>query len=198
MTPQKQEYIFDEDSAHISRNEQDEINADAENLSSLYRLIPLTQGQWTIVDAADYDWLMQWKWHANYNTYTKSYYAGRGTPRCMRDMPRAIWMHREILGLPRKFDGRICDHRDYATLNNRRSNLRIATKAQNNKNQRLRVDNPSGFTGVSLFVRINKWRARISFEGRQIFLGYYTTREEAVEVRRKAAIDLYGEFAPKV
>ena len=37
----------------------------------LYRLIPLTQGKYALVDAADYDWLSQWRWGANWNGDTR-------------------------------------------------------------------------------------------------------------------------------
>jgi hypothetical protein len=164
----------------------------------LYHLIPLTQGQWAIVDTTDYDWLMQWKWFANYNRCTKSYYAGRQTPRGDSSRQVSVWMHREILSLPRRSDGRLGDHINHMTLDNRRENLRIVTRAQNSQNHRLRADSPSGSTGVSFYAPLNKWRSRIRFGGHETHLGYYDTFGDAVEAYRKRAAALYGEFAPKV
>ena len=163
-----------------------------------YRIIPLTQGQLAIVDAADYEWLNQWKWFANYNKCTRSYYAGRQTPRGTPGRQVSVWMHREILGLPRKSDGRLADHINHVTMDNRRSNLRIATCSQNSRNHRRRADNPSGFIGVSFYVPVGKWRARIAFAGRQMHLGYYATCEEAAGVYRKTATKLFGEFVLEV
>lgn len=87
------------------------------------------------------------------------------------------------------------DHRDRDKHNNRWSNLRLATRAQNIINRGIGRNNTSGFRGVSLYRPLNKWRARISHKGNQIALGYYDTPEEAGEAYRKAARDIYGEFA---
>lgn len=87
------------------------------------------------------------------------------------------------------------DHCDRDTHNNRWSNLRLATRAQNLVNRGVGRNNTSGFRGVSLYRPRNKWRARISHRGRQIVLGYYDTPEEASEAYCQAARELYGEFA---
>ena len=42
------------------------------------RAIPLTQGQWALVDDADYEWLMQYEWCAQWDKDTRSFYAVRG------------------------------------------------------------------------------------------------------------------------
>jgi hypothetical protein len=45
--------------------------------STSYRLIPLTQGQFATVDAADYEWIVQWKWCAHWSKEGKCFYASR-------------------------------------------------------------------------------------------------------------------------
>ncbi len=50
-------------------------------------------------------------------------------------------MHRVILGLD---DERMGDHANFDRLDNRRANLRIATRAQNGWNRGKRIDNASG------------------------------------------------------
>ena len=157
------------------------------------RLIPLGKGLYAIVNAVDYDWLMQWKWSAQWNKYTKSFYAVRREYRDGKET--AILMHREILGLPRKSDGRCGDHINHQTIDNRRSNIRIATRSQNLQNQLIRSNNTSGYKGVSYHKPSRKWLAHIGINGRLRHLGGYSTREEAAEVYRKAASELYGEFA---
>lgn len=111
---------------------------------STTRLIPLTQGQFAVVDAADFEFLNQWKWFAHWNSKTKSFYAVRSGAR-VNGRQAAILMHRAILGCV-LHDGSEVDHRDHDTLNNRRSNLRLAGK-QNQHNQNIRKDNTSGFKG---------------------------------------------------
>lgn len=81
------------------------------------------------------------------------------------------------------------DHRDLDGLNNRWSNLRLATKAQNTANRRPPVNNRSGFKGVS----IDGDRFRATF--RRKFLGYRATAEEAAELYNEAAHRHFGEFA---
>lgn len=78
-------------------------------------------------------------------------------------------------------------------LDNRRSNLRPATRAQNNANRRLRRDNTSGYKGVSFYK--GKWKAQIMHAGKAYVLGCYDTKEEAFKVYCEAAKRFHGEFA---
>jgi hypothetical protein len=155
--------------------------------------IPLTKGQTAIVDAIDAD-LAQLKWYAMVRTYT--YYAAR--QKFIDGRYIHFRLHQEILPriLGRKLvKGEYVDHINGDGLDNRRSNLRLATKAQNQRNQRLRRDNKSGFKGVCWDNRAKKWRALIRFNGKQKTLGYFDTPEEAYEAYCAAAIELHGEFA---
>lgn len=108
------------------------------------RKIPLTQGQYALVDDTDYDWLNQWKWYASLEK--GSYYAVReNTGRNISRIP--IRMHRQILGLKRG-DKREGDHRDHNTLDNQRHNIRICTHQQNMLNRRKPYNTSSSFRGV--------------------------------------------------
>ncbi len=155
-----------------------------------YRTIPLTQGQFAIVDPEDYDWLMQWKWIAHWSDITKSYYARR-TSYCGRKKSLVI-MAREIMKAQK---GTEVDHRDHSTLDNRKSNLRICPKFKNCANRKTRADNTSGFKGASLIRASGKWKAEICSNGQKIRLGLFGTAEEAGEAYRNAAIKIHGEYA---
>jgi hypothetical protein len=91
-----------------------------------------------------------------------------------------------------KWCRRLIDHRDLNRANNRWSNLRPATRSENNANQ-ARCPNKSGFRGVS--PHCGKWQARICKNGRQRFLGTYDTAQEAHAAYVAAARKLFGEFA---
>ena len=91
-------------------------------------------------------------------------------------------------------DGMLVDHINGNTLDNRMSNLRMATQQQNAMNKAIAINNTSGVKGVSRVKRNNKWVARISFEGKRIVLGTFDTFEEAVKARRDAEELYYGEF----
>ena len=154
-----------------------------------YATITLTQGQVTIVDTADFEWLNQWKWAAQWNKGTRTYYA------VGHDGDYAVRMNRLILGLGYG-DNRQGEHISGDTLDNRRSvNLRIATQQQNSWNQKRHSNNTSGFRGVDWNARSGKWRARITVGWDTINLGLYSTPEEAYESYCEAAKDYYGEFA---
>jgi hypothetical protein len=155
-----------------------------------YRLIPLTQGQFAIVDAADFEWLNQWKWFAQKTSNGRGYYAKRWDSGKHRKYLR---MHNVILGIKRGGD-----HRNGNTLDNRRSNLRKATKQQNSRNHALRKDCSSGFTGVGKIVRKSgmvRWRAYIRVSKKMRLLGCFPSIEEARAARSIAAKKYYGEYS---
>lgn len=82
------------------------------------------------------------------------------------------------------------DHVDGDPRNNQRSNLRLATQAQNMRNVRAHKDNAAGLKGVSfLRGRAKPWRARV------MCAGYYATAQEAHEAYKRGAERLHGEFA---
>jgi hypothetical protein len=87
------------------------------------------------------------------------------------------------------------DHEDNNPLNNRRSNLRLASIAQNTQNQSKLSTNTSGYKGVYFFKPTGKWRAQIQANWQRKTLGYFDTPEEAHEAYCKAADELHGEFA---
>lgn len=158
-----------------------------------YREIPLTQGQVAIVDAADYGWLNQWRWQARWNPHTKSFYASRHNQNDPKR--RLIAMHRLILGLASN-DPRKGDHIESGkTLDNRRSNLRIANNSENGRNARLKITNTSGYKGVHYRKDLGQWAARICIHRKRIHLGHFSTPQEAAIAYRKAAMALHKEFA---
>jgi hypothetical protein len=147
------------------------------------RFIPLTKGKVAIVDAEDYERLSKYKWHA-VNTGGKFY-----AYRCRNK--RSISMHRIIMGEPK---GKVVDHIDGNSLNNRRSNLRICTVAENIRNRR-RTGGVSRYKGVCFVKRLNKWQAEITFNGRQIHIGIFKDEISAGRAYDKKAKELFGEFA---
>ena len=157
-----------------------------------YRTIPLTRGQVAIVDAADYDWMSQWKWRALYDPSNGNWYAVRTSSRKIK--PRIVYrMHREILGLPPGGRLIVGDHIDpNRTLDNRRSNLRIATASENAMNRR---KHRPGLKGTSFHIRRGDWIAMIGVGGKRTFLGYFPIAEEAHRAYSEASKRIHGEFS---
>jgi hypothetical protein len=87
------------------------------------------------------------------------------------------------------------DHINGDRADNRRSNLRLADRTQNNANARRRSDNTSGHKGVSRHGQCNRWQARIRVRGRTIYLGLHKTQEAAAAAYDAAAREHFGEYA---
>lgn len=146
--------------------------------------VPLTRGRFAIVDANDEYLVSNIKWQARYSK--GNWYAIHSTT------DGEETMHTLILG---NIDGFEIDHVNQNGLDNRRTNLRHATKSQNRANVSLRKDNKSGYKGVSLLKSYGKWRAYIQKDKKLLHLGFFDTPQEAAIAYNKKAKELFGEFA---
>ena len=147
------------------------------------RYIALTRGKFAMVDAADYEWLSQYKWSA-----TSS---GLNTYACRNVRGKIVLMHRFIMKAPK---GMVVDHIDGNGLNNCRSNLRICTHSQNMCNSRIRSGS-SQYKGVCYERRSGRWVAHIACEGQSYHLGTFDSEIEAARAYDRKAIELFGQFA---
>lgn len=87
------------------------------------------------------------------------------------------------------------DHKDEDKLNNRISNLRLATKKQNSCNRGAPSNNTSGLKGVAFHKAANKWEAYVNHLGVKYYLGLFETPEEAGAVAAKRRDELHGEYS---
>jgi len=105
-------------------------------------------------------------------------------------------LHRLIVNPPADLD---VDHIDRNRLNNRKENLRLATKSEQAANKTLTVLNTSGFKGVSFHNKSGKWRASISVKfgtkSQHLHLGLFQNPIEAAAAYDRAALKHQGEFA---
>lgn len=162
--------------------------------------IPLSQrgkyaGMYTaIVDAIDAD-LANHAWSVLTTDKHNSEYALRTD---VSNGRKTVRLHRVImermLGKPIPSNVEI-DHINGNGLDNRRGNLRLASKSQNSKNRPLYANNTSGYKGVSWAKTVKKWRAEIRVNGQGIYLGIFDTPEEAHAAYCEAAKKYHGEFA---
>ncbi len=145
--------------------------------------IPLKGGKFARVDAIDYEALKAKRWHMLNGQYAR-------TTVVVGNKTKTVLMHRLILGA---MPGQLVDHVNGDGLDNRRSNLRIASAAENARNAAPKGG--SGYVGVKR-VR-NKWQASIAPDGHEIFLGLWGSKEDASSVYAAAAEILYGDFASR-
>jgi hypothetical protein len=149
------------------------------------KYIPLTRHKRAIVDDDDYLELSKHKWS----------FVNAQTGYAMR-MPHkeCIYMHRVIMNCP---PNKIVDHINHNTLDNRKKNMRICTRKNNQQHMKLRVDNTSGYIGV-WHIPNNKshpWRAGTFSHGKCIPIGNFATKIEAARARDIAAKQKYGAYA---
>jgi hypothetical protein len=146
--------------------------------------IQLTKGLVALVDDEDYERLSSFKWKAHHR------YAARNVRRNGKFL--TIMMHREILKAPSGMD---VDHINGDRLDNRRSNLRLATRSQNTRNRKGNKNSISGYKGVGWHARCRKWQAAIKTDDKQLYLGLFDAPEDAARAYDAAARNLHGPFA---
>ncbi len=105
-------------------------------------------------------------------------------------------MHRFIIGVE---DSKVhVDHINHDTLDNRKSNLRLCTHAENGRKQKKsQKGGSSKYKGVYKYSdnRVKPFTAQIKFNYKRIHLGYFATEREAAIAYNKAALHYFGEFA---
>jgi hypothetical protein len=152
--------------------------------------IELEQGYSAIIDKADKELVEPYPWRLlrGHNGKVYAYAQTKSGP---------VYMHRLIARTP---VGRETDHINGDGLDNRRSNLRIATCSQNSANMwkpRRRDGSPtsSRFKGVSWDRSRNKWQSKITVNGLCKNLGRHGSEEEAARAYDAAARASWGPFA---
>lgn len=145
------------------------------------KLIPLTLGQFAMVDDADYGVLVNWKWNCvpgRYTKYARAFINGKNT-----------MMHRYILGV--NDEKILVDHKDHNGLNNQRYNIRPCTPSQNVRNTKPR--GTSKYMGVSKMSK--GWRAVINVgPGKKCYLGYFMNEIDAARAYDKKLLEVDPDF----
>ncbi len=148
------------------------------------RYIPLTRGYFAIVDAADYDWLSQYKWTA--------IVCGNSVYPVRNDHGHSVLMHRQIM---QPAPGEVVDHIDGNGLNQRRANMRCCSQGQNLLNRKAWTAKKSKYKGVRWSKRSRKWIAEITLHGKRQWLGTFEKEEDAARAYDRRARELFGQYA---
>lgn len=151
--------------------------------------IQLTLGKFALVDDEDYEILNKYKWHCHSSSPIYGYAVRSIYPKGIK---KTILMHRIILNA--KY-GQNVDHENRNPLDNRRKNLRIATKSENSINSKIYKNNTSGFRGVGWHKGIKMWYASLCINQKDVHIGYYENKIDAAKAYDKKAKELFGKFA---
>jgi hypothetical protein len=149
----------------------------------------LGEGFWTILEQEDFYRLRHFKWVVDGNGH--NLYAVRlkiSGP----NKTRVVSMHREIMNAN---DRRFVDHRNCDSLDNRKSNLRFATQAENMRNRRKIKNTSSRFIGAYFEKQRKSWLVQIRRNGKKIFIGRFKNEIDAAKAYDEAAKKYHGEFA---
>lgn len=124
-------------------------------------------------------------WVSNYSKGGRTYYVVINDR--INQKNKAHRLHRVVTKVTPDLQ---VDHIHHDTLDNRKSNLRIVTSAQNKQNRQgaNRRNRTSGVRGVSWAKRFNKWESYTYHNKKRMFLGYYTLKSEAERASREARL----------
>jgi hypothetical protein len=148
-----------------------------------------------LLDDEDFELYSKFNWYLSRGRTTV--YAGRDVrygPR-KENKKRRILLHREIMNAS---EHEYVDHINGNGLDNRKSNLRKCSNADNLKNRSSTKNNKLGLKGISLDKRLNlskRFKVAITYNGIYKFIGRFETKEEAIAAYNEAAIKYHGDFA---
>jgi hypothetical protein len=134
------------------------------------------------IDIDDYNKIKKYSWYENEDGYLMS-----------RINYKLVRLHRFIMNV--KDSKMLVDHINHDTLDNRKINLRIVTRSQNNMNKGLSSNNDSGIAGVRWDENRMKWTAYITINYNRMYLGYFNNFEDAVKARKEAEEKYFGEYS---
>lgn len=152
-----------------------------------YMKIELRNGEYFEVDRKDYKKVSMKKWTTNKSGYVIRYFRDKETKRM-----GCISLSRFLMGvLDKTWREIMVDHINGDKLNNKRSNLRLASNTENQWNSKKSIRNTSGYKGVNWHKRHKRWMVCIQAE----CVGYYDDLEVAAWHYNKFAKERFGNFA---
>ena len=134
-----------------------------------------------LADAEDAEKLQRYSWCVSKSGYAVARIDGR-----------VVRMHRFIMGIDSP--DIIIDHKNNNKCDNRKSNLRICSSADNARNKSVSKGCKSGHLGIRK-TKEGKFNVRITKDRKEIHVGNYISIEEAVRAREQAENKYHGEFA---
>lgn len=149
-----------------------------------YVIMYTSKEEMFLVDLQDFGRVREYCWHKHHSGYFET-----------TINKKHIRLHQfimQIYGFNQIIDH---IHGENSKYDNRKNNLRVASKSENNRNHKVRKDNKSGYSGVSWDKQRHKWKAAIGYNNLYIVLGYFDKKEDAIDERIKAELKYHMEFS---
>lgn len=99
-------------------------------------------------------------------------------------------MHRQIMGIEYLNGSIKVDHINGNKLDNRKSHLRICTHQENGRNRGYNKNSKSGIKGVSWHKGAKKWMANIFHNGKTVYIGLFSDKNDATKARKEKEQEL--------
>lgn len=138
-----------------------------------------------LIDASDISTCQQYRWHVEYSKKREVVYGAASIK------GRTIRIHRLLLNPQENMQ---VDHINHNGLDNRRCNLRICNNRDNNCNKNFAMAKRASKLSTGIRILNGRYYARIMVHKKEIALGGYNSLHEAVEARRKAEKEYFGEY----
>lgn len=142
-----------------------------------------TNGGMFKVDREDYSVIRDYCWCINPNGYLVAWDS---------QTKKLIYLHRL---LTKPAPGLVVDHINGDRTDNRRINLRMCSQQNNSRNRNLSSNSSTGVCGIRYYPEMDLWGAYIFVDGKQIYLGSYQNKEDAVNARMEAEDNYFGEYS---
>jgi len=150
--------------------------------------IPLTRGYFALIDLQDYELISKYSWHVDVRKNGLCY---ASTSLYDKNTKRRSELRMHCLLMPNVEE---VDHENRNGLDNRRKNLRPASREENMYNTKIQKNNrTSQYKGITFVKRLTSrpWQLRI----RSKHVGYFATEQEAASKYDELAVKEYGKFA---
>lgn len=157
------------------------------DLLGTYGIGYTSKGEEFYFDLEDYDKIKDYCWYFDGRYIRASVY---NSLTCKQEV---LYLHRLVMNVKNK-DIQV-DHIYHKRNDNRKSQLRLVTNAQNSQNIKPKSNNLCN--GVYWHKKLHKWEAVISVKGKLVYLGLFDDFQQATDSRIEAEQKYYGEYGYK-